>query len=185
MPLLGVVFYFYKSPRFFSKDVIMAKLISLSILTFIVPILLFFLLKSVRKVTSLNLETTKERILPLLLNCIILCLVLMRVLKSSQFIELYFFFTGILISNMTCLILAILKFKVSIHMIAVSYVVMFFVILSIYFSINIIGVLALSSIIIGAVATSRLCLKAHTGLELLMGIIIGMLPQLVMANYWL
>ncbi len=185
MPLLGVIFYFYKSPRFFSKDIITAKLISLFILTFILPILLFFLLKTVKKVESVNLETTKERIFPLILNCIIISLVLMRVLQSSQIIELYFFFLGILISNITCLILAVLKFKVSIHMIAVSYVFMFLVILSIHFSININGILALSSIIIGAVATSRLHVKAHTSLELIMGVFIGVLPQLVMANYWL
>jgi len=147
--------------------------------------LLFFLLKTLGKVKSFKLETTNERIYPLILNCIITILVLKRIVTPSQVIELYFFFLGILISNLACLILAILKFKASIHMIAVSGLSMFFIALSIHFSININGTLALISIIMGAVATSRLHLKAHNGIELIFGIFVGAIPQLILVTYWL
>jgi len=86
---------------------------------------------------------------------------------------------------MACLILAILKFKASIHMIAVSGLFMFFIVLSIHFSININEILALMCIIMGAVATSRLHLKAHNYKELIMGFFIGVMPQLILVNYWL
>ncbi|MDD7888270.1 hypothetical protein [Flavivirga sp. 57AJ16] len=185
MPILGVIFYFYKSPRFVPEEIIKAKLVSLFILTIILPILLYFLLKTLGKVKSVYLETTNERIMPLLLNCFVIIIVLQRILTPSQIIELYFFFVGMLISNMTCLILALFKFKASIHMIAVSGLFMFLVILSIHFSININGTLALMAIIIGAVATSRLHLKAHTHKELIMGLFIGVIPQLILVNYWL
>jgi hypothetical protein len=185
MPILGVIFYFHKTPRFIPEEVMHAKLISLFILTVILPLLLFFLLKTLGKVKSIKLETTKERIYPLLLNCVIIILVLKRIVAPSQVIELYFFFLGILISNLTCLLLAILKIKASIHMIAISGVLMFFIALSIHFSININGTLALMSIVIGAVATSRLHLKAHTFIELIVGVFIGLIPQLVLVNYWL
>ena len=62
---------------------------------------------------------------------------------------------------------------------------MFFIALSIHFSININGTLAIMSIIIGAVATSRLHLNAHTYIELIMGIFVGAIPQLLLVNYWL
>ncbi|TWO32205.1 hypothetical protein E1J38_010295 [Seonamhaeicola sediminis] len=185
MPLLGVIFYFSKSPRFIPKEVITAKLISLFILTIILPILLYFLLKTLGKVKSIYLETTSERILPLILNCIVVIIVIQRILTPTQIIELYFFFVGILISSMTCLVLAFFKFKASIHMIAVSGVFMFFIALSIHFSININGTLALMAIISGAVATSRLHVNAHTYKELLMGIFIGVIPQLLLVPYWL
>lgn len=185
MPILGVAFYFAKSPRFIPNEIISAKLISLFILTVILPILLYFLLKTLGKVKSIYLESTKERIVPLILNCVVILLVLQRIITPSQVIELYFFFVGILISTLACLFLAIFKFKASIHMIAVSGLFMFFIALSIHFNININGTLALMSIITGAVATSRLHLNAHTYKELIIGCFVGVFPQLILVNYWL
>jgi len=185
MPILGVIFYFSKSPRYIPIEIIKAKIVSLSILTLVLPILLFFLLKTFGIVSTINLKTTKERIYPLILNGIVILLVLQRILTPSQSIELYFFFLGILISNMACLLLVIFKFKASIHMIAICGVFMFFVALSIHFSININGTLALMAIITGAVATSRLHLKAHSNIELVIGAFIGVIPQLILVNYWL
>ena len=185
MPILGVIFYFSKSPRYIPDDIIKAKLISLFILTIVLPVLLYFLLRTLGKVKSIYLESTKERVLPLILNCIVILLVLQRIITPNQIIELYYFFVGILLSTLSCLILAVLKFKASIHMLAVSGLFMFFIALSIHFNININGTLALMSIIVGAVATSRLHVKAHTYIELIVGVFIGMIPQLILVNYWL
>ena len=185
MPLLGVLFYFSKSPRFIPKEIVQAKLLSLCILTLILPILLYFLLKTIGKVKSIHLKSANERIFPLALNCVVILIVLQRIITASQIIELYYFFVGVLISTMACLVLAVFKFKASIHMISVSGLFMFFIDLSIHFSINILGTLVLMSIITGAVATSRLHLKAHTYTELIMGIFIGAIPQLILVNYWL
>ncbi len=185
MPLLGVIFYFSKSPRYIPFDIIQAKVVSLFILTVILPILIYFLLKTIGLVKTINLKTTKERVYPLILNGVVLLIILQRIITPSQVIELYFFFVGILISNMACLLLAILNFKASIHMIAISGLFMFFIALSIHFSININGTLAFMVIIMGAVATSRLHLKAHTSLELILGVFIGIIPQLILVNYWL
>ena len=185
IPLLGVLFYFSKSPRFIPKEVMHAKIISIAILTIILPMLVFFLLKTLGKVESIYLKTTNERIYPLALNCGIILIVIIRILSQSQITELYFFFIGILISTMACLFLAIMKFKASIHMISISGLFMFFIALSIHFNINIVGTLALMSIITGAVATSRLHTKAHNYKELIMGLFIGVIPQLILVNYWL
>jgi len=185
MPLFGVCFYFSKTPRFIPSEIKLAKIVSLIILTIILPILLYFLLKTLGKVKSIYLKNTNERIYPLALNCIVILIVIQRILTPSQVLELYYFFVGILISTMTCLLLAVFKFKASIHMISVSGVFMFFVALSIHFSININGLLALMVIIIGAVATSRLHVKAHTYKELTMGVFIGIIPQLILVSYWL
>lgn len=185
MPILGAVFYFSKTPRYTSTEVIQAKLVSLTILTIILPILLYFLLKTLGKVESIYLKTTKERIIPLALNFVVTLIVLKRILLPARDLELYFFFLGILISTLSCLILALLKFKASIHMMALSGLLMFFIALSIHFSININGTLALMAIIIGAVATSRLHVKAHSVKELIIGFFIGFIPQLILINYWL
>lgn len=185
MPLLGVIFYFSKTPRYIPLPIIKAKLISIFILTIVLPVLLYYLLRTVRQVNSIHLQTAKERIIPLILNAIIIILVLRRILPQNEVVELYYFFLGILLSTIACLILAILKFKASIHMIAIGGVFMFFIALSIHFSININGTIALLFILIGAIATSRLYLKAHDYTELIIGFFVGLVPQLTMLNYWL
>lgn len=185
MPLLGVLFYFSKTPRFIPVPIMKAKIFSVVILTIILPILLFFLLKTINKVNSIYLKSTKERLIPLFINCIIILLILIRVLTPNEIIELYYFFLGILCSTLTCFILAIFKVKASIHMIAASGFFMFAVALGMHYSININGTIALMMIVIGAVATSRLHLKAHTNQELILGLFIGITPQVILLNYWL
>ena len=185
MPLLGVVFYFSKTPRFIPEQVMKAKIFSIVILTIILPILLFFLLKTINKVDSIYLKTTKERLIPLLINSIIIALILIRVLQPDEIIELYYFFLGILCSNIACLILAFLKIKASIHMIAASGFSMFAMAIGIHYQININGTIALIMIVLGAIATSRLHLKAHSNNELIVGLLVGFFPQLLLLNYWL
>lgn len=185
MPLLGTTFFFSKSPRYLPIEIIKAKLLSIGLLTVILPILLYFLLKTIRKVQTVNLPTAKERILPLALNCIIIFIVIQRILPKNELIELYCFFIGILLSNLACLILAILQFKISIHMIAAGGILMFCIGISIHYHININGSIILMSLIAGAIATSRLHLRAHNNIELLIGFLIGIIPQIIMLNYWL
>ena len=185
MPLIAVIFYFSKAPRYIPDPIIKAKLFSVTILTIILPILFYSLLKTLQKVDSIYLENVKHRIIPLILNCIISVLIIIRVLPPTEFIELYYFFVGVLLSSLSCLILAILNFKASIHMIASGGVLMFFIALSIHFSKNLSGSIALMCLIVGAIASSRLHLNAHTKQELLFGLLIGVIPQFILINYWL
>ena len=185
MPLLGTVFYFTKSPRFIPEGIFEAKLFALGLLTVLLPVLLFFLLKTLKKIESEHLKSTKERILPLIIYCVIITLIIYRVFPSNEFIEMYYFFVGVLGSTLACLILALLNYKASIHMIGVSGFFFFIIALSIHFNKNFTGSIALMSIICGAVATSRLHQRAHTITELFIGTFIGIIPQLILVNYWL
>jgi hypothetical protein len=185
MPLLGVMFYFSKTPRFIPQPIIYGKLFSTVILTVILPLLLFYLLKTLGKVNSIYLKTTKERIIPLILNCLIILVVLFRVFPNYEILEIYYFFVGVLCSTMACLILALLKIKASIHTMAASGFFMFAIGIGIHFKININGTIMLTTVILGAIATSRLHLKAHNGAELLIGSFLGFMPQLILLNYWL
>jgi membrane-associated HD superfamily phosphohydrolase len=185
MPLLGVIFYFSKTPRFVPYNIIYSKLFSTVILTFILPILLFFLLKTINKVDSIYLRSTKERLIPLFLNCVITVLIIWRVFPPNDIPELYFFFVGILCSSLACFILAVFKVKASIHMIAASGFFMFAVAIGIHFKININGTIALMMVILGAIATSRLHLKAHNNSELIIGVFTGLFPQLILLQFWL
>ncbi|WP_299776835.1 hypothetical protein [uncultured Formosa sp.] len=186
MPLIGVAFYFSKSPRFIPTALIQTKLVSISILTLILPILVVILLKTMGRINSVELTKAKERITPLIVFCIIILIVIKKVITPhDDLIELYYFFVGILATTLSCLILNILNFKASIHLAAISGVCMFFIGLSIHFSINMLGSIALIIFIMGAVATSRLSLNAHNYAELIIGCATGFIPQLILIPNWL
>ena len=185
MPLLGVIFYFSKTPRFIPEPVRDAKVFSTVLLTVILPILVYYLLRTLKKVESIYLKTTNERKLPLLINALIISLVISRVFPSNEIEELNYFFIGVLVSTLICFVLAIFKIKASIHMLAASGFFMFALALSIHFHININGTIALMMVLLGAIATSRLHLKAHTYLELIIGSLVGILPQFILFRLWL
>ena len=77
------------------------------------------------------------------------------------------------------------RIKISLHMMGLAGFTMFLIAFSRYFHINLI--LATSGLLIalGLTASSRLYFKAHTNLELILGIIAGILPQLLFFYYWL
>jgi len=131
------------------------------------------------------LETTEERKLPLFINAIIIYLIIVRVFPADEITELYFFFLGLLISNLLCLLLAVAKIKASIHMLAASAFFMFVVCLAYHFKINVNGTIAIILVILGAIGTSRLHQKAHTVLELVIGLCIGLIPQLILLKWHL
>ena len=70
-------------------------------------------------------------------------------------------------------------------MIAASGFFMFAVAIGIHYQRNINGTIALMMIILGAIATSRLHLEAHTNAELVIGSFIGLFPQLILLKFWL
>lgn len=185
MPLAGVIFYFYKTPRYFNNQFIYSKLFATVIMTVIIPILCFYMLKNLRQVETIHLRDVRERPWPLVLQSFFTFLLLHIVFNGYEIPELYFFFVGILGASIGALVLALLKFKVSLHMIGVSGLVVFIIGVSLHFQVNLLWWIALSIVTSGAVATSRLEVKAHTYAELIIGFIIGGFPQFLMFAYWI
>ena len=185
MPMLGVVLFFYTSPRFIPLPIIKGKLISIFLLTILFPIFVFYFLKASKHVKTIYLKTAKERIVPLIINCGVLVYIVLRIFPINEFKEVYFFFIAILLSTLSCLILAILKFKASIHMIASGGILMFLIATSIHYSINLNGLIAILFVLVGAIASSRLHMNAHNYPELIVGFFIGLLPQLILVKFWL
>ncbi|MBT8260685.1 MAG: hypothetical protein HKO92_00465 [Flavobacteriaceae bacterium] len=185
MPMLGVVLFFYTSPRYLPETLVLSKLISIFLLTIVFPVLIFYFLKATRQAKTIYLHSSKERILPLIINSCVLIYIVLRIFPINEFRELHYFFVAILFSTLSCLILAILKFKASIHMIASAGILMFIIAISIHYSINLNGLIAITCILVGAIATSRLHMHAHTYPELIIGFFIGLIPQLILVSYWL
>ncbi|RMA66280.1 hypothetical protein [Ulvibacter antarcticus] len=185
MPLIGCVIYFSITPRFIEIDIMRARVFAVAIITLFIPIISFFLLKNLNIVQSIHLIEVKERKYPLMIHCLLILLIIKMVFDPYESPELYYFFVGILFAAVTALILVFLKFKISLHQMGVAGLTMFLIALGVHFKINILGTIALFFIANGWVASSRLHTNSHNYPELIAGFFVGVIPQLILLNFWL
>ena len=148
------------------------------------PVLFYFLLESVKLVSSVHLKEVKERRIPLLVQIGLLLLIVRIIINGYEFPELYIFFLGILITAATAFILSLLNFKTSLHMVGIAGVLFFVMALSMIYNANYLMIIGLLVIAIGLTAASRLELKAHTMTELVVGVLVGGLPQLLVFYFY-
>lgn len=130
------------------------------------------------------MENVKERRFPYIIGVALNLYITQYIFKESIALELHYFFAGITFSSITFLILSFLNYKASLHAAAISGLTMFIAALSIHLQQNLIILISLLIFCNGLVASSRLHLKAHTSLELLIGFVIGLAPQFMMMVYW-
>lgn len=185
MPVLGVVIYLQLAPIYYPFELKSAVLVSIAILTILIPIVIAFGLKRIGYLSGIDIPMVRQRITPLVINILITGSIIYKLLPKIQSEELYFFFIGIMGSSIACLVMAIAGVKASIHMTGIGGVIMFITGLSFHFAINVNMYLMALILIAGFVASARLYLKAHNSTEILLGIIIGLIPQLITFKYWL
>ena len=99
--------------------------------------------------------------------------------------ELHFFFLGALFSTILALIGSLFKIKASLHMMAISGFTVFVIGLSIHLQMQNPYWTALMVFLTGIVASSRLVMEAHTNKELLIGLALGIFPQMLFLYLWL
>ena len=112
-------------------------------------------------------------------------LILYKVIPNNYVSELYFYFTGLLGATIACILLLFFNFKTSLHTVGISGLLMYLLNLSIHFEINLILAISFFILLTGAIITARLYLKAHTAIEVIMGLLIGLLSQLLTVRFWL
>ncbi len=185
MPLLGALLYYRFTPKFIEPDIIQAKLLAIIIITILIPLITFFLLKNLRIVDSINLRKVSERKYPLMIQTLLILLIIKMVFSAYESPELYFFFIGVLFSTIAAIILVLFNFKISLHQMGIAGVTMFLIALSAHFQINLLFGIGFFFFCNGWVATSRLHTDSHTLPELITGFFIGIIPQIILLNFWL
>ena len=185
MPWMGAVCFFTITPIQYPPIQISFWLLSIIFWSVVVPLVLYFILKKIHLVQTIDLKTSKERVWPLLLNSIILGYLSFSVLPESMCTELHYLLLGAMVTAIVGMILAFLKFKTSIHMMSTGGAFFFMVLINLHYGYSFSGTFALFIIVMGAMASSRLHLNAHTVKELVVGLIVGVTPQLLLLNHWL
>jgi len=183
--IYGTLFYFFITRSFFYEAQIYVTLIQVVILTLFLPLSIYFLLRSLGVVSSFTEATIKERRMPIAIQGILLLALLNFSISKEITTELFFFFLGGFISSVLVLTALLLKFKASLHMIGISALTAFIYGLSSYYQLPFVNLISFCIVCMGLVASSRLYMKAHTYPELVVGIVIGLAPQLFLYRYWL
>lgn len=185
VPFAGTLLYFLITPKYSPLELQSGNILPIFILTVIIPIIFFLILKNLGIVSSFFLPTTKERKYPLYISICLLLMVVLKVIPNNYVIELHFYFIGLITAALTALILLFFNFNSSFHLIGLGSLLVFLINLSIHFEKNITIAVGLITLVTGIVASSRLLLKTHNKVEILIGLFIGAISQLLTLQFWL
>lgn len=177
--------YFFLNNSYYTNLEKYFALFQIAVITIVLPILTFFVLRATGHVTSMMVANISERKIPLVIQCFLTILLLQKSITLGHFPELYFFFLGGVFTTFLALILLFFKIKASLHLLAVSSLTLFAIGLSLHNQSRDLIVIAFLVLMNGFVASSRLELKAHTPKELVIGFILGVIPQLFLLPFWL
>ncbi len=184
VPLLIVILYFLLHYTFFSPFEYYTILAQVAIVTFFIPISIYYVLRSLGLLkSSIMVSDTKERIIPYVINIFLLLTLNKLVFYNNSAYELNIFFYGLILSYICLLLGSILKQKYSVHIAILSAGLVFITILLVYQKMPLFILPIIFILSIGITATARLYLKAHTSAQIIIGGLIGGLPQIFMW-YW-
>lgn len=185
IPAYATLFYFLLAGKYLYSHEVYLIFIQVLILTVLLPVSVYYLLRSLGIVKNKMLSDKKERRLPLAINCLLLLMLIEYSFREFSIKELYFYFLGTLISYAGALAMVLRHVKASLHMLAISSLTMFIISLSLYYHVRFIYVIAFMVLCCGFVASSRLQAKAHTLTELFLGTLLGIIPQAGLWYIWL
>ncbi|MGZ9735006.1 hypothetical protein [Flavobacterium sp. GNP002] len=185
IPAMATMFYLSFNDAEFVNQEKLFVFFQVLVVTVILPSLAFLLLRTAGNIDSIMLAEVSQRKIPLILHCFLLILLVKKSITIDRYPELHFFLLGALLSTILALILLFVNVKASLHMIAISSLTLFIIGLSLHLQLQNTFTIAVLILLNGFVASSRLEMNAHTNKELVIGFILGAVPQLLLLVLWL
>ena len=185
IPIYATLFYLFSNHSYFINKEKYLVLLQVTVITFIIPIMFFFLLRLTGKITSIMVPELSERKFPLVIQCFLIILLVRKSITLELYPELHFFFLGALVSTLIALSLLFFNTKVSLHMMGISALAFFVFGLSLHHHNPNTLLIVFLVLMNGFVASSRLTMKAHTPKELIIGVLLGSIPQILLLLIWL
>lgn len=185
IPVYAALFYFFLNDTYYTNPEKFFAVFQIVIITIVLPILFFFVLRTAGQVNSVMVSEIAQRKIPLLILCFLTILLVRKSITLDHFPELHFFFLAGLLSTVISLVLLFFNTKASLHMVAISALTIFIIGLSVHNQTRNIIMIAFLVLMNGFVASSRLEMKAHTPKELVIGFLLGVVPQVLLLLFWL
>ncbi|HYD90721.1 MAG TPA: hypothetical protein VEA37_04440, partial [Flavobacterium sp.] len=168
----------------FYRHEIYLVFIQVLILTVLLPLSIFYLLRSLGMLKS-RMTDKKERRMPLAIYTLLLLFLIKYSFSVFVVPELYYYFLGTLISAVLALALVLFGYKASLHMMGIASLTLFVISISAYYHIRFLGIIAFFIICAGMVGSSRLAAKNHSLGEVALGALLGIIPQVLLWFVWL
>ncbi|MDF1672656.1 MAG: hypothetical protein P1U41_04080 [Vicingaceae bacterium] len=185
MPIVGVLIIFnidsyisYSIPNDLKK----AVLLLIGVSTFITPLLISLLLLQRKIIKSLDMETTKERIIPYAFTIIFYVFTLYMLKRAPLHPIIFYFIIGATFSVILAFVINI-KWKISAHMIGIGGLVGALIAISFRMDVYVTPYILMALIAAGLVGTSRLILNAHTQAQIYAGFVLGLVCQVLVIYF--
>jgi hypothetical protein len=185
IPIYATLFYLFSNHSYFINKEKSLVLLEVTTITILIPLLFFFLLRFAGKISSMMAPELSERKFPLVIQCFLIILLVRKSITIERYPELHFFMLGALFSTLIALLLLFIKNKASLHMMGLSALTIFIFGLSIHHHTQNTVLIVFLVLMNGFVASSRLVMKAHTFKELIIGVLLGSIPQMLLLYLWL
>jgi membrane-associated phospholipid phosphatase len=180
LPTLGVFLYFVFVSQSFEKRLQLIVLGLVFVLTYVVPVLLLLFLKNFGFIKDFQVSTIKERRFPVIFMIFLLYFLGNTIIQIPTIRNLGILFYGTSLS-LTCIYLLFsVKLKSSLHLVSMGNMIGFFLIMTNINSLSMLPIIILLILLSGILASSRLYLKAHTPVELLIGFSLGIVCQFIL-----
>ena len=180
LPTLGVFLYFVFVSQSFEKRLQLIVLGLVFALTYVVPVLLLLFLKNFGFIKDFQVSTIKERRFPVIFMIFLLYFLGNTIIQIPTIRNLGILFYGTSLS-LTCIYLLFsVKLKSSLHLVSMGNMIGFFLIMTNINSLSMLPIIILLILLSGILASSRLYLKAHTPVELLIGFFLGIVCQFIL-----
>lgn len=180
MPTLIIALMQYTNPFLFVGFGFsgISPLVPVFLFTFVYPVIAILLLKKLDFIDSIKMPDSKQRIVPLII-AIVLYIWTYMVLQSKNFPPISLvFMIGVVIS--LCLSFVINVFhKLSLHMVGASGALTIIMLMMMASKTDMSYWFLGAIILVGAIATARLYLQAHTMKEVYTGFLVGMFGQVL------
>ena len=180
LPTLGVFLYFVFVSQSFDKRLQLIVLGLVFALTYVVPVLLLLFLRNFGFIKDFQVSTIKERRFPVIFMIFLLYFLGNTIIQIPTIRNLGILFYGTSLS-LTCIYLLFsVKLKSSLHLVSMGNMIGFFLIMTNINSLSMLPIIILLVLLSGILASSRLYLKAHTPIELLIGFSLGIVCQFIL-----
>lgn len=177
IPTIGVLLFLAITPENITKQRQYLLLSIVFFTTYIIPVITLVILKAIGIIKSFQVESIRERKVPLFLMLLIFYFLGWILINIPDFKDLGIMFYGTNFALAIIYVLFFFKIKTSLHVVSMSSALGFFLI---YGGVNSILILPIACVILvltGLVASSRLHLKAHSRTEIYLGFFLGLITQ--------
>jgi hypothetical protein len=178
LPFAGTLYYFLITPIIIPKTAQLRIILLILTITYIIPVLMLFLLKKTKKIDNYRIDKIEQRKRPILFITLLFSILSWMLFKIPQLNDLAKLFIGNVAGLLIMNVIFNWGIKTSIHMLGIGTVIGFMAVFSYKYQINMLTPLMILFTLAGLIGQSRLYLKAHNSQEIVIGMLLGIITQI-------